>query len=343
MKVGFIAPQSIAAVNGGVRTQALLTARHLLELGVSVTFISPWDDLSTLDIDIFHVFSASIENSGIVARLHEQNKKIILSPVLFSNRSAANIRTLLAVEDKLTKLSAGIRSEFGHKKTICSKADLLVPNTSDEADLIIKAFNIPSSKVSIVPNGVEPRFTDSDPTYFEEKTGLKDFVLFAGQASAPRKNIQALLQAFQTMKQDLVIIGDFDSSEYSNQCLSLADKNPRVHLISTQAHDSKLLSSAYATCKVFVLPSQFETPGIAAMEAALAGANIAITEVGGTKDYFGNYAEYISPYSIRSISGGIQKALSKPKSDDLKEHILQNFTWDKVAEQTIAQYKAVLG
>lgn len=343
MKVGFIAPQSIAAVNGGVRTQALLTAKHLQELGVSVTFISPWDDLSSLDIDIYHVFSASIENSGIVSRLQEQNNKIVLSPVLFSNRSASNIRTLLLVEEKLTKLSAGIKSEFGHKKSICSKADLLVPNTSEEAHLIIKAFNIPTSRVSIVPNGVETRFTESDLTYFEEQTGLRDFVLFAGQASAPRKNVRALIQAFQSIEQDLVIIGDFDNSEYSNECLSLADKNPRVRLIPTQIHDSQLLSSAYAACKVFVLPSQFETPGIAAMEAALAGANIVITEVGGTKDYFGDFVEYVSPFSVRSISAGIKKALSKPKSDGLKHHILQNFTWGKVAEQTIIQYKSVLG
>jgi len=43
-----------------------------------------------------------------------------------------------------------------------------------------------------------------------------------------------------------------------------------------------MLASAYAACDVFVLPSMFETPGIAALEAGLAGAKIVITKYGGT-------------------------------------------------------------
>lgn len=342
MKVGYIAPQSIAAVNGGLRTQALFTAAHLKELGIELVFISPWDDISTMDIDLFHVFSASVDNIGIVSRLHELGKKIVLSPVLFSNRSASNIRKLLKVEEKLTSFSAGIRSEFAHKKEICSKADILLPNTSDESNLISTAFDIPTSLLHVIPNGVEKRFIDSDSTLFEKEIGFKDFVLFAGQASAPRKNVLGLLEAFEGINEKLVIIGDFGNSEYSQKCLSIADENPNVHLMNSLDHNSELLSSAYAACKVFVLPSQFETPGIAAMEAALAGANIVITEVGGTKDYFKDYATYIAPHSNKDIRKGIEKAMNIPRSTDLKDHILKNYTWYKVAEQTMIQYKKVL-
>jgi len=37
-------------------------------------------------------------------------------------------------------------------------------------------------------------------------------------------------------------------------------------------HDSEELQSAYAAAKVFVLPSNFETPGLTALEAGLAAA-----------------------------------------------------------------------
>tara|TARA_R110002124_G_scaffold261859_2_gene427835 strand:+ start:7681 stop:8712 length:1032 start_codon:yes stop_codon:yes gene_type:complete len=342
MKIGFIAPNSIAAVNGGLRTQALLTARHLKELEVEVIFISPWDTISSKDIDLFHIFSASIENHGIVSRLYEQNKKIVLSPVLFSNRKASNIRRLLNIEEKLTSISSGIRSEFAQKKEICEKADLVLPNTTAEGKLIHAAFSISDSKIKVIPNGVEKRFIESNATLFEEKMGFKDFVLFAGQSSAPRKNVLTLLEAFQGIDEKLVIIGDFSNSKYSKKCVLLAEKNPNIYLLNTLEHDSELLSSAYAACKVFVLPSQFETPGISAMEAALAGANIVITEVGGPRDYFEEYANYVSPFSKSSIKTGIQKALKKPKTENLQTHILQNYTWDKVAEQTLIQYKRML-
>lgn len=342
MKVGFIAPQSISVTNGGVRTQALMTAKHLKDLGVQVHFISPWDDISMLDIDLFHVFSASVENIGIISRLRSQNKKIVLSPVIFSNRSGANIKRFLSFEEKLTSISNGIRSEFSQKKEICKQVDILLPNTSEESKLISTAFRISDYNLHVIPNGVETRFSKSNSSAFEEKTGLKDFILCVGQVSTPRKNVLKLLESFSEINENLVIIGEFNDSEYSRKCISIAAKNDRIHLMNTLDHNSELLASAYAACKVFVLPSQFETPGIAALEAGLAGANIVITEVGGTRDYFGNYVNYVSPYSKKSIKSGIQKALEKTKSNELKDHILQNFTWDKVAEQTLDQYKKVL-
>ncbi len=342
MKVGFIAPQSIAAVNGGVRTQATMTSKELTKLGVDVHFVSPWDKLEDLDTDLFHVFSASIENIGIVNRLKESGKKMVLSPVMFSNRSPDFIRRLISWETKLVQFSAGVRSEFAIKKEICELTDLLLPNTNSEKDLIKSAFEIPHTKFNVIPNGVELRFTKSKPDLFIQETGLRDFILFAGQASAQRKNILSLLKAVKDLNTDVVIIGDFDHSDYSRQCLDLASQNSRVHLFETQDHDSEFLSSAYAACHTFVLPSQFETPGIAAMEAALAGSNIVITEAGGTKDYFVDYVEYVDPKSISSIKKGLEASLNKQKNDDLKEHISTNYSWESVAKQTLKAYEEVL-
>ncbi len=342
MNIGIIAPLSIAAVNGGVRTQAVMTAKHLEKLGVNVSLISPWDDLNSMDFDLYHVFAASTETAGIVSRLFEQGKKIVLSPVTYSNRSVSTIQKLLMVEKQLKKITRGFSTELSIKREICLKADILLPNTSKEALLINKGFKISDQKITIVPNGVESRFKDAIPSSFMEKHAKEDFVLFAGQASAPRKNVSKLIQAFKNIDAELVIVGDFDSSTYSLECLKMAKKNNRIKLIPTLPHDSDLLASAYAACKVFVLPSQYETPGIAAMEAALTGANIVITEVGGTKDYFNGFADYINPSSVMSIENNIEKALKRPKTNLLKDHILINFTWNKVAEQTLTQYKKVL-
>ncbi|XWN38230.1 MAG: glycosyltransferase [Balneola sp.] len=342
MKVGFIAPQSISVVNGGVRTQALMTARALSDLGVEVKFLSPWDDISETEPDLFHIFTAGYETIGIVSRLKEQKRKIVLSPVLFSNRNYKTIRRAINVEEKLTSVSAGIRSEFGIKKEVCKKSDLILPNTSSEAKLITKAFELDQSKINIVPNGVELRFKKADSKLFLSEKKLKNFVLFTGQASAPRKNVLSLIKAMHNINADLVIIGSFNESEYSKVCLKFAKENPRIHMLDTLDHNSDLLRSAYAASKVFVLPSQFETPGIAAMEAALAGANIVITEAGGTKDYFKDFAHYVSHNSIESIQNGIKEALEKPKSVELMNHISENYSWAKVGELTYKNYQELL-
>jgi glycosyltransferase involved in cell wall biosynthesis len=90
---------------------------------------------------------------------------------------------------------------------------------------------------------------------------------------------------------------------------------------------------------VFALPSQYETPGIAALEAALSGAKVVITKYGGTEDYFAGFAEYVEPTSVESIRNGIVTALNKKKDNVLREHVKKEFLWQKVAEKTKHVYE----
>jgi glycosyltransferase involved in cell wall biosynthesis len=113
-------------------------------------------------------------------------------------------------------------------------------------------------------------------------------------------------------------------------------------ILDSMAHDSGLFASAYAACDVFVLPSLFETPGIAALEAGLAGAKVVITPHGGTKEYFREYAEYVDPYSVENIRKGIQNSLNRQKNTQLRDHIKKNFLWKSVAQRLVALYQTVL-
>lgn len=342
MKVGFIAPMSIAAVNGGVRAQALNTIKHLKAFGVEPILLSPWDEIKSYNLDLIHVFGASIENAGIVDQFDAMGIPMVLSPIFYSNRSAEVIRRAIKFEKYLSFLGSGIRSDFSIKADICFKCSFIFPNTTDEAELISDGFQIPDKKIEVIPNGVEDRFAHSDPELFIEKYGMKDFVLFTGQAGAPRKNVIKLLEIAPQLEVPIVIIGSLYQDEYGNRCRELAEKAVNITLIETLPHNSDLLASAYAASKVFVLPSQYETPGIAAMEAALAGSKIVITERGGTKDYFDNYAEYINPDSASSLLNGLKKALDSASSETLKDYILDNFSWQKVAKKTANQYKRLL-
>lgn len=336
MKVGFVAPLGIALVNGGVRTQALQTASALTKSGVEVEFISPWQE--GIEADFVHIFVTGLDTLGILTRCSELGIKTVLSPVFFSNRSASLISTSLKAEKVLSKVGSGIRSDFGIKAEACSIADLVLPNTSAEAILIEKGFGINSAKIEVIPNGVELRFANATPDLFVQKYGLRDFVLFVGQAGALRKNVIKLLESAPDIEAPIVIIGSLYDDEYGEQCKQLGRKAGNVTFIETLDHNSDLLASAYAACHTFVLPSQFETPGIAAMEAALAGANIAITDRGGTDDYFGEWAEYLTPESSDSITKAVNNALSKEKSESLKNHIHKNYSWDAVGEKTLKAY-----
>ena len=119
-----------------------------------------------------------------------------------------------------------------------------------------------------------------------------------------------------------------------------ADDN--VLFLDPIPHDSELLKSAYKACDTLILPSNVETPGLVALEAGLSGAKIAITEIGGTKEYFGNYATYINPFKTLSIKKAVINSFVLRKNKKLSNMILKRFTWEIVAEKTLEAYRKIL-
>jgi glycosyltransferase involved in cell wall biosynthesis len=104
----------------------------------------------------------------------------------------------------------------------------------------------------------------------------------------------------------LVLAGEIRDPRYWAEVQQAAG-GQLVH-VGAIPHHSPLLRSAYAACEVFVLPSLFETPGLAALEAAGQGARIAMTREGSTTEYFGDTVHYLNPASVDSIAEAIAAA-----------------------------------
>jgi glycosyltransferase involved in cell wall biosynthesis len=344
MNVLFITPLSAGIVQGGVRTQSYRTARLLEEKGIRITRFDPWNPPQSLEeFDLAHIFLAGGETLNMALRLSEASVPLVVSPVFFTRREASSIRISRRIESVTKWLVKGVQTDYSVKSAVCKAADLVLPNTQAEAELVEHGLGVPAQNITVVPNGVDPRFSNGTPDLFHQKYGIKNFVLFAGDVGAPRKNIWRLLKAFEEIEKDLVIIGSFGDSEYGDECKKLAELNERVLLIDTLNHDDPLLVSAFAAADTFILPSKFETPGIAAMEAALADCKIVITQIGGTTEIFGDDATYLNPNSIHSIRKAVNASSLKPKSDTLKVRLSEHYTWEKVAERTLEAYRKLTG
>jgi glycosyltransferase involved in cell wall biosynthesis len=208
---------------------------------------------------------------------------------------------------------------------------------------MVKGLGVDVRKVTVIPNGVEERFASSYPELFRRTYGLGDFILYVGHIGYERKNVLTLIQALGGIDHPSVLIGPVLRNRYGEACLREAEKHRQILIIDGLNHGSDLLASAYAACDVFALPSQFETPGIAAMEASLAGAKVVITPRGGTREYFKDLVTYVDPRSVDSIREGIVNALRASPDASLKEHVLTNYTWRSIARKTSSAYKSVLG
>jgi glycosyltransferase involved in cell wall biosynthesis len=335
--------QAVSILRGGPSTQLRGTADHLRQEGIEVTLFDSWTRFDRTSADIVHFFSAGLGTYHLAREIHALGIPFVVSPITYSRHSPSFVRAGLAATRLLQRIGPGLWSDYGFMADMCGWARRVLPNTRAEAELVNRGFGILAEKITVIPNGVEERFAHGDPSLFRKKFGLERFVLNVGHIGHPRKNVLSLIRALGSIDTPAVIIGRIIKSAYGDACVREASKYKNILLIDGMNNSSDLLASAYAACDAFVLPSQFETPGIAALEAGLAGAKIVITPHGGTKEYFEDLAIYVDPGSIGSIRAGIVQALAAPKDSRLRERIMSRYLWQNVAAATSKVYYDVLG
>ncbi|MGA2623445.1 MAG: glycosyltransferase [Bacteroidota bacterium] len=342
MNVCLATYQSAMLLKGGPRTQVFQTKRCLERLGVNVALFESWSEFRKENTDLVHLFGANIGTYHLAREIHKLGIPMVVSPIFYTRRSAMVIRAIARLDSAVRKFVHGVWMDYGFVKEICLWAKAVLPNTGEEARLLERGLGIRGGGITVIPNGVEERFDKADPALFRKKYGVEKFILNVGHIGPERKNVLRLIHALEKINSPSVIIGRIEDNEYGRACLVEAAKNPRLLMLDNISHESDLLASAYAACDVFVLPSLYETPGIAALEAALAGAKIVITGIGGTKEYFGQYAEYVEPTSVELIHHGITTALNKVSNNALREHVRREFLWERVAEKTLQVYRKVV-
>lgn len=339
---------------GGAETQIFHTMNAINGMisEYKVKLFDQWSDIIEKDnvVHIFNPGSFPTESHVFADFAKSKGARVVVSPISFHSKAQVReqegfamsildrfVQTyrrplrwpVLRYSDPLRHMEAALRS-----------ADLLLPNTTSELEGLIDRFSVERDRCQIIPNGVEMRFASGDPRPFVDDTGLHDFLLYIGKIDE-RKNVVRMIQAYQDsgLTAPLILIGAPTSRSYLEKCQGIAGEN--VVFLPPLQHDDPMLASAYAASKVIVLPSYFETPGLSALEGGLAGANVVITSVGGTRDYFQDLAWYVDPYDREDMARKMAQAFEAPRSPKLRDHIAGNYSWDMVGEATVQAYRSL--
>ena len=369
-------PDAFSAM-GGDTIQMMKTAEYLRKMDVDVDVsldlrpdLCGYDLVHLMNITRVEFTYSQLENAK------KFKKPVVLSPIYWNTQRAlssyvietlCNLNLFRFAKDigsgylrsilRNERISFNEVNEIMNNKKLASivlrEVDHLLPNSLKEFKILKHDFPHvfrDREKFSVVPNGVDSRiFCRSSPRKFVEETGLSDFVLCVGRFGF-RKNQLSLIKALKGLGVSLVFIGDVPENSRFYWMKDAADRS-YFHKCKQEADQSCLflpsishsaLASAYAACKVLALPSFYETPGLVALEAALSGANICITQEGSTSEYFLDYAYYCDPYSLASIREAVLQAYRAPRNQLLKKHVLENFTWEHVACATLNAYQEVL-
>ena len=337
MKIGFVLPGNFAlSPDGqGIRIQAVEQAKALNELGVDVGLLNPWDPCPKNVYDVIQFFRGGLAHANIESAARSVAKAVCFAPIIDTNASWRSYALMSKVSygNRLVSAPSLFRQQG-------QSADAVVVRSEHEFDRMSKSLGVDEKKIHIVLNGVETSFDPVDPDIARKFFDLPgDFIFHASAYSQPRKNVARMIEAIGPTGLDLVICGRPEENAQMAKIRQLQQQFKNVRVF--EFLDLEVLNSAYAAAKVFCLPSIHEGTGLAALEAAVRGAGVVITEHGGPPDYFGSAAYYVDPHSVDSIRNAVLAAWANPRSEPLQQH-LSNLTWTQSAKSLIQVYENCL-
>jgi len=314
-----------------------MTAEGLESKGVKVVYFNPWKN-QLKGVDICHCWGIDPQMIYFVRQAKRYNIPVVISPVFMRFSEPT---WLVALEYKLGRYIRGLFTPQGIIYQIFESCDKVIALNSEERSALERVFKLSREKTVIIPNGIEKKFANGDPRIFEERYGIRNFVLQVGYIER-RKNLLTTIRAIRGLPYNLVVIGGWEmrEEEYVLQCKKEAGDN--VLFIGHIDHDDPLLASAYAAAKVFVLPSINEVMPLVVYEAAQAGCQIVLSNTFPCSKVIRDYVFFASPSKPSDLRRQIIRAMESPRNEQLKRKALEMPTWQEIADLILDVYKLLI-
>lgn len=215
--------------------------------------------------------------------------------------------------------------------------DLLLPNSADEIKCFKRYCRIKKgAKIIAIPNAIDPLPEHVDELLRPGLVPQEDYILVPGVFAA-RKNQLTFIRAMKVCEYPIVFIGD---GPMLAKCKSEA--TPTMLFLGHIAHGSEEFYSIMKHARVVCLPSNCETPGIAALEAAALGARPVVPYEGGTCQYYGWDAEYHDGISADAGRNAVCKAWKRGRLSRVEMDRYRMCTWSACARRTVWAYLSVI-
>ncbi|WP_318311065.1 glycosyltransferase [Flagellimonas crocea] len=328
MKIGYFLYQYavLSGDSNGVKNQSRKWKEGLEQKGHEVVEINVWDNYDWQTFDVIHFFGADILMYELIKGIYKKNQNILLSPIIDSNQS---------------KIMYGLSSHLGFEKfRLWSKTYALkkvlpfvkyvVVRSDYEERFFTESFGLSKKKVKKVELSYE---YDTPTTDIFEK---ENFCFHVSSIYQPRKNVINLIKAAKKYNFRLILAGAKGTLVEYETIERAIGKAKNIQVLGYVSEDK--LKELFKKAKVFALPSLFEGVGLVALNAALYGCNVVLTERGAPKEYYNGMAHLVNPLDIDSIGAAVNTAL-KQDANKLREYITVNYSPEKTINKLIEVYK----
>lgn len=283
-------------------------------------------DWFTASADIFHastLIACPPKRPRLTATIHDMTCWLMpeLHPAA-NLRAERNFAELLKRADRLIAVSA------------CTKNDA------------VRVLGIDPERIAVIHSGIADAFFHADPAGIRERYGIeRPFVLALGTIE-PRKNIDALLDAFEALPVhlreafELVIAGPMGwASEKTAE---------RLRAVRYLGYiPERDLAPLTAAATVLAYPSLYEGFGFPVAQAMAAGAPVITSNVSSLPEIAGDAAVLIDPRSVAELRDGLARLLESP---DLRSILssrgrerAKQFQWRRCAAKSFEFFRKAAG
>jgi len=229
-------------------------------------------------------------------------------------------------------------------------ASHIITDSQASADDLKRFYDIPASRIHIIPLGVDDRFRPADEAQcrlVRKQLGLPEFYfLFVGTLE-PRKNLPVVLKAWSLLgdsSPDLVIAGrsgwKMDVEKF------ILEKGYRKERIHCPGHVSpELLPALYSGATAFIWPSLMEGFGLPLLEAMACGAPVVTSNISSMPEVVGDAALTVRPTDVSALAEAMgclaanEQVRDHMRAAGIKRAAL--FTWQRTAKMTAGVYNLV--
>lgn len=198
-------------------------------------------------------------------------------------------------------------------------SDIIIFKSRSEKNHFCNLFDVPDSKIRIIPYGVDSVISKKAPDkLFNKLYNIDNYAISFGIIEKNKNQLNAI-RAIKDFDIPLVLVGKYRNKEYYDLCKNEASSN--FLFIESLPYHSDIMLSALQESRFFIEVS-YEPPGMSAIEAGLAGCNLVLSESDWSNEHFADYAVYVDPDDVESIKFGIGKIQNNPVDTQIiKKHL----------------------
>jgi D-inositol-3-phosphate glycosyltransferase len=203
----------------------------------------------------------------------------------------------------------------------------------------------PDGLVRAIPNPISQTLINA-ASAFHRNGNHERIVLYAGRL-APVKGIETLLDAAKLVQEidpsiKFVLAGPWQMPKPPETFGLQASQSNGIQWLGPQ--NQTALIDLYQRVAVVVVPSNYESFGLTAVEAMAFGVPTVATDAGALREVVGP-TNLVPRNDPQSLSTAILSAVGKksvPQSNAARENCLQRYRAAKIAAETIKLYESVL-